>query len=307
MRILILGAGATGGYFGGRLLAAGRDVTFLVRPKRADALARTGLILRSRFGNVELHAPPTVTSATLNEPFDLIMLSSKAYDLNAAMDAIAPAVGSRTAILPLLNGMRHIDLLKARFGAEHVLGGWAMISAVLDDEGCINHLNDLHGLIFGELSGERTARAEAMYAELSGVGFESHLSDAILHEMWEKWVFIASLAGITCVMRAPIGDVVASNGEDFALGLLDECEAISAAEGYSTSEAFMARNRTMLTAPDSPLTASMLRDIERGAPIEADQIVGDLLRRGGEHALTSPMLRIAYTHLKAYEFRRRSG
>jgi len=307
VRILILGAGATGGYFGGRLLAAGRDVTFLVRPKRADALARTGLILRSRFGNVELHAPPTVTSATLNEPFDLIMLSSKAYDLNAAMDAIAPAVGSRTAILPLLNGMRHIDLLKARFGAEHVLGGWAMISAVLDDEGCINHLNDLHGLIFGELSGERTARAEAMYAELSGVGFESHLSDAILHEMWEKWVFIASLAGITCVMRAPIGDVVASNGEDFALGLLDECEAISAAEGYSTSEAFMARNRTMLTAPDSPLTASMLRDIERGAPIEADQIVGDLLRRGGEHALTSPMLRIAYTHLKAYEFRRRSG
>ena len=307
MRILVLGAGATGGYFGGRLLEAGRDVTFLVRPKRAAELAQTGLVVRSRFGNIEIHSPATVTSETLSETFDLVLLSSKAYDLNTAMDAIAPAVGEKTAIIPLLNGMQHIELLTSRFGSEHVLGGWAMISAVLDNEGRIIHLNDLHGLSYGELSGQRTARAEAIYRQLAGAGFDARLSDTILQEMWEKWILIAALAGITCLMRAPIGVIVAAGAAKLALALLDECAAVAGAEGYPPSKAAMELNRTILTTPDSPLTASMLRDIESGAPIEGDQIVGDLLRRAEEHAVASPMLRISYAHLKAYELQRRAG
>ncbi len=302
MRILVVGAGSIGGYFGGRLLEAGRDVTFLVRSRRAGELARTGLAIRSPVGDVNLPASPTVAAERLGEPFDLVLLSCKAYDLAAAINAFAPAVGPDTAILPLLNGMGHLDLLEARFGAEHVLGGQCLISAALDPEGRILHLNETHMLSFGERDGARSRRIEAIAAELSGARFEARLSERILPEMWEKWVFIATGAGLTCLLRASIGDIVAAGAADLATALLEECAAIAAQQGFAPSEAAMQRSRAMFTAPGSALTASMLRDIERGAPIEAEHVVGDLLRRGGNDA--DSLLRTAYLHLKAYEARR---
>ena len=305
MRILVVGAGAIGGYFGGRLLAAGRDVTFLVRPRRAAQLAQTGLIIRSSFGDVNLPAPPTVRAETLRETFDVVVLSCKAYDLAAAADAFAPAVGAQTAILPLLNGMAHMDFLAARFGSGAVLGGQCVISVTLDAEGRVLHLNDTHGLSFGEQSGAKSARAEAIAAAMAGARFKSHLSTAILQEMWEKWVLIATMAGITCLMRAAVGDIVAAHAGDLALALLDECSAIATANGFAPRQATTARNRTMLTTPGSTFAASMLRDIERSAPIESDHIVGDLLRRGGAQPGDYPLLRIAYAHLQAYEARRK--
>jgi 2-dehydropantoate 2-reductase len=304
MRILVVGAGSVGGYFGGRLLEAGRDVTFLVRPRRAGELARTGLAIRSPVGDVNLASPPTVAAERLSEPFDLVLLSCKAYDLAGAINAFAPAVGPDTAILPLLNGMRHLDLLEARFGAERVLGGQCLISAALDPEGRILHLNETHMLSFGERDGARSQRAEAIAAELSGARFEARLSQAILREMWEKWVFIATGAGVTCLMRASIGDIVAAGAVDLATALLDECAAIAARQGFAPSDAAMQRSRAIFTAPGSALTASMLRDIERGVPIEAEHVVGDLLRFGGQETETSSLLRTAYLHLKAYEARR---
>ncbi|MGH7058720.1 MAG: 2-dehydropantoate 2-reductase, partial [Acetobacteraceae bacterium] len=199
MRILIVGAGAVGGYFGGRLLAAGRDVTFLVRPARARALASTGLVIRSpAAGDLSLDAPPTVLASALAAPFDLIVLSCKAYDLEDAIASLAPAVGPATAILPLLNGMHHIEMLEERFGAGAVLGGVCEISSTLDSEGRIVHLNDRHMLAFGELSGARSPQTEAVAAAFSGARFEARLSAAILQEMWEKWIFITTLAGINC-------------------------------------------------------------------------------------------------------------
>ncbi len=305
MRILVVGAGAIGGYFGGRLKDAGRDVTFLVRARRAAQLAKTGLVIRSSFGDVNLPAPPTVMAETLREPFDLILLSCKAYDLASAADAFAPAVGAQTAILPLLNGMAHMDFLAARFGAGAVLGGQCVISVTLDAEGRILHLNDTHGLSFGEQDGAKSARAEAIAAAMAGARFESRQTTAILQEMWEKWVLIATMAGITCLMRAAVGDIVAADAGDLALALLDECSAIAAANGFAPRQAMTARNRTMLTTPGSTFAASMLRDIERGAPTEADHIVGDLLRRGGAQPADYPLLRIAYAHLRAYQARRK--
>jgi 2-dehydropantoate 2-reductase len=304
MRVLVVGAGSIGGYFGGRLLEAGRDVTFLVRSRRASELARTGLAIRSPVGDVNLPAPPTVAAEDLSEPFDLVLLSCKAYDLAGAINAFAPAVGPETAILPLLNGMRHLDLLEARFGAERVLGGQCLISAALDPEGRILHLNETHILSFGERDGARSRRVEAIAAELSGARFEARLSQAILREMWEKWVFIATGAGVTCLLRASIGDIVAAGAADLATALLDECAAIAARQGFAPSDAAMQRSRAMFTAAGSTLTASMLRDIERGAPIEAEHVVGDLLRRGGKETEASSLLRTAYLHLKAYEGRR---
>ncbi len=307
MRILVVGAGATGGYFGGRLLQAGRDVTFLVRPRRAAALEKHGLSIQSPFGDFRSPAPPIVTEERLAEPFDLVLLSCKAYDLDGAIASFAKAVGPATAILPLLNGMRHLDRLADCFGAEHVLGGVCVVSAQLDPDGVIHQLNAFQSLTFGELDGARSERIERVAATLAGAGFEARLSDEIRLEMWEKWVFIASAAGITCLMRAAIGDIVAAGASDLATGLLEDCAAIAAREGFQPRPESLERVRAMFTTPGSPLTASMLRDVEDGKRAEGDHILGDLLRRAAKPDDRS-LLRIAYAHLKAYEARReRSG
>jgi 2-dehydropantoate 2-reductase len=308
MRILVVGAGAIGGYFGGRLLQAGRDVTFLVRPRRQAQLAKTGLVIRSRFGDATLPAPPTVTADALRQPFDLILLSCKSYDLKSAADSFAPAVGPNTAMLPFLNGMGHMDYLAERFGAAAVLGGQCVISVTLDGDGHVLHLNDTHGLSFGEQNGETSPRAEAIAATFSGANFESRLSKTILREMWEKWVLIATMAGSNCLMRAAVGDIVAAGAENLSLALLDECAGIATARGFAPSAAAMTRNRGMLTMPGSTFAASMLRDVERGAPTEADHILGDLIRRGGAGGggpNDFSLLRIAYANLRAYDARRK--
>jgi len=303
MRILVVGAGALGGYFGGRL-KAGRDVTFLVRPRRAEQLAKTGLLVRSPKGDIHIAAPPTVLSENIRAPFDLILLSCKAYDLQGAMDSLAPAVGANTAILPLLNGMKHMDLLAARFSAGAVLGGQCIISATLDDEGRILHLNDTHFLSFGEQNGAKSPRVVAIATAFSGAKFDSQLSTAILHEMWEKWAFIAAAAGICCLMRGAFGDIAAAGASQLASDMFGECCAIAAKNGFNPGETAVKRSVGMLTAAGSPIAASMLRDIERGAPIEADHIVGDLLARGGARPGDYPLLQIAYAHLRTYEARR---
>lgn len=302
MRILVVGAGALGGYFGGRLAQAGRDVSFLVRPHRAAALQKSGLVVESPFGDFRLPAPNLLSKENLRSPFDLVLLSCKAYDLGDAMDSFAGAVGPRTTILPLLNGMSHLDVLESRFGAEKTLGGLCQISATLDGEGRIRHLNNLHSLVFGEIDGARTARMEAISSTLSGAGFDAEPSGSILHEMWEKWIFIAALAGITCLMRASVGDIVAAGADEYALSLYDQCAAIAQANGFGPRAIAVERSRSILAAPGSPIMASMLRDIEAGRRIEGEQILGDLLRRSRDKEAF--LLRLAYAQAKAYEARR---
>lgn len=307
MRILVIGAGAIGGYFGGRLLQAGRDVTFLVRPRRAGQLAESGLVIESPHGDLTLPHPPVVLAENLREPFDLILLSCKAYDLAGAIESFAPAVGPQTMILPLLNGMQHLDVLDARFGAERVLGGKCVISVTLDDAGVVKQLNPVQSLSYGSRT-PGDARMAALQAALGDAGFDALPSEHIVQEMWEKWIFLATLAGATCLMRAAIGAIVAApGGERLVLRLLDECSAIAASHDHAPRAPFLAQIRPMLTAAGSPTTASMLRDIERNARIEADHIMGDLLRRRPVVAAdaTSPsVLETVYTHLKAYEARR---
>jgi 2-dehydropantoate 2-reductase len=302
MRILVVGAGALGGYFGGRLKEAGRDVTFLVRPRRAEQLAKTGLLVRSPKGDITIAPPPTIRAENLRAPFDLILLSCKAYDLQGAMESFAPAVGGNTAILPLLNGMKHMDALAARFGAAAVLGGQCVISATLDGDGRILHLNDLHFVSFGEQNGAKSPRVAAIAEAFSGAKFDSQLSTAILQEMWEKWAIIAGLAGVSCLLRGTVGDIIAAKAGQLATDMYAECCAIAAANGFSPGEPARKRSIGMLTTPGSNFAASMLRDIERGAPIEADQIIGDLLARGSDGDY--PLLQLAYAHLRTYEARR---
>ena len=305
MRILMVGAGAIGGYFGVRLLEAGREVTFLVRPERAAMLAKTGLTVRSEFGDAMLSSPPTVLAGALSGPFDLVIVSCKSYDLEAAIDAFAAAVGPETAVMPLLNGIGHLDQLDQRFGRQRVLGGQCFISVRIEDAGRIVHSSDVHRLSFGDRDEPQSARVEAIATALAGAKFDSEASPAILLEMWEKWIFLASFAGLTCLMRAAIGDIVKSGGAGLALAILEECRSIAAQSGWSPRPAFLEMARGRLTDPESKVTASMLGDIERGSRTEADHVLGDLLRRGKDAGVDCPFLSIAYMALQAYDARRR--
>ena len=305
MRILVVGAGAIGGYFGGRLLQAGNDVTFLVRPKRASELASAGLVIKSPNGDVTLKNPPTVQADKLSEKFDVVLLSCKAFDLDDAVTAFAPAVGPQTSIIPLLNGMRHLDVLDKKFGRERMLGGLCAIAATLNEAREVVQLAPMQSLNFGERDGQLSERVRAIAEIMASGKIGSVASANIVQEMWEKWVFLASLAASTCLMRTAVGNILAvSGGKDFILGMLDECSAVAGAEGHAPSGPFFQRTRGMLTSDGSQMTASMFRDIKAGAAVEADHVIGDLIERGDAAKVPVPRLRIAYTHLKAYEKQR---
>ncbi len=301
MRILIVGAGAVGGYFGGRLAEAGRDVTFLVRAKRAEELKTKGLQIVSRFGNLALH-PETITADRIAGPYDVILLGVKSYSLSAAINDFAPAVGPETMIFPVLNGIRHIDLLVERFGKEAVLGGVCMVSAEVDDEGRIRQLTDFQKLIYGELDGRSTPRLQKLDEALRDAGFDASISDNILRDMWQKWVQLATLGAPTCLLRGNVGEIASvPGGAEIARMALHESCSIASANGYPQSEAFLADQAAKLMAAGSPLTSSMYRDLKKGAPVEADTILGDLLERGRKHGLAAPILQAAYVSLSIYQ------
>ncbi len=305
MRILVVGAGAIGGYFGGRLLQSGADVTFLVRPRRAEELARDGLVIKSPHGDAALPNPPVALARDLAQTFDLILLSCKAFDLDGAIESFAPAVGPDTAIVPMLNGMRHLEVLDGKFGPARVLGGKCSIAATLNERRQVVQLSPMQSLRFGERDGVMSERVRAADAVFARGNFDGKASATIVQDMWEKWLLLATLACSTCLMRAAIGKILlAPGGREFILGVLDEIGSIAAAAGHAPRTPFLERITAMLTTEGSTFTASMFRDIVAGLPIEADHIVGDLLARGDAAKKPTPRLRIAYTHLKTYEAQR---
>src|SRR4051794_8377061 len=254
MRVLVVGAGAIGGYFGGRLLQAGRDVTFLVRPKRAAELASNGLVIKSPAGDVALTNPPTVQADKLGEKFDVVLLSCKAFDLEDAIKSFAPAVGPNTSIIPLLNGMSHLDALDKKFGRERVLGGLCAIAVTLNEKREVVQLAPMQSLGFGERGSGSSDRVEAIAEAFAAGNCGAAPSEHVMQDMWEKWVFLASLAAATCLMRTSVGNILAvTGGKDFLLGMLDECSAIATVEGHSPGGPFFQRTRGILTAEGSPM------------------------------------------------------
>jgi 2-dehydropantoate 2-reductase len=301
MRTLILGAGATGGYFGARMAAAGEDVTFLVRPKRALILARNGLVVTSPMGDLKLTPQIVTQDQIVAGAYDVIMLSCKAYDLDSAVDAIAPAVSGNTLILPLLNGLKHMDVLDARFGAAHVLGGLCHIGVTLDDDGTVRHLNTMQRFIVGPRDDSQTARAKAIHASIDKGGCGPSYSNAIMQDMWEKFVLLATYAGMTCLMRANIGAIMeTTEGQAIMTEMLAECAKTATAAGYPPRGPFMAETTAMLTEKGSQGTSSMLRDVRKGARTEHDHILGDMLARARAAGVAAPILRLAYANLQTY-------
>jgi 2-dehydropantoate 2-reductase len=311
MRILVLGAGGVGGYFGGRLAEAGVAVTFLVRPARAALLRDRGLVIESPLGNVVLRpqlATPETVGGAPGGAFDAVLLTAKHYDLEQAMAAIRPAVGADTAILPLLNGLTHLDRLDAAFGAEHVLGGVAYIGATLSPDGVVRHLNRAQGITFGERHGGNSPRVAALAQAFARTRLDARASSAILQDMWEKFVMIGAVAGINCLMRGTIGEVMAAaEGEAVTLSLLAECEAVAAASGFASRPQQSAQTRAMLTDRDSANAASMMRDLVGGARTEGEALLGDLLSRARALRVPAPILQAALCHLQVHEARLARG
>lgn len=310
MKVLILGAGAVGGYFGGRLVQAGADVTFLVRSQRAQKLAQAGLVITSPLGDAQL-AVRTVLKETVRPDYDLVILACKAYDLDASIVSLAAAMGPNTMILPLLNGMAHLARLEQTFGSARVLGGSCHIASTLDADGAIRHLSRLQRVACGPRAGNH-AHAGDLLRQLAQayarVSVECVVSADIEQEMWEKFVLLASLAAMTCLMRASVGEILGANdGETLMRETLASCVAAAAAAGHAPRTESLRQTEGMLFARGSAFTASMLRNVEAGGPVEADHIVGDMLRHARAAGADARLLAAAYCHLQAYAARRGRG
>jgi 2-dehydropantoate 2-reductase len=307
MRVLILGAGGIGGFFGGHLVRAGVDVSFLVRERRASQLREMGLIVESPLGTFTTPVVP-ITDGTNTERPDLILLACKAYDLPTAIETVAPAVGTGTIILPLLNGLAHIDLISGRFPHATVWGGLAHLGVTLTEDGTVRHLNNLSILQFGARRGAVDPTADQFALLFAGTPIDASARQLIEQDMWDKFVFLSTLAGMTCMMRATVGTIVSTPaGEHLVTRLLDECIAVADASGHRPSDAQLATYRSQLTQRKSASKASMLRDIERGSRTEGEHILGDMHARAKSLSVDTPLLEVALTHLRAYEASRTSA
>ncbi len=304
MKILVLGAGGIGGYFGGRLAEGGADVTFLVRPKRREQLARDGLVVASPKGDMRL-AVKTILAGELASGFDLVLFTCKAYDLDSAMDAVAPAMGPDTALVPMLNGIAHLERLDARFGARKVMGGTCQINVMLRPDGSVFHADPLQRLIFGERDKSKSLRADAFVADLAKSKIDWVLSEDVELELWEKVVFLCALACATCLFRGNVREIMAAPGgrEAMQRALAANAE-IATREGHPPRAKAIERAGERLMDPEGLWSASMLRDLEGGGSVEADHVVGWMLERARKHGVDDTILSLAYTHLKTYENRR---
>ena len=303
MKILILGAGGIGGYFGGRLAQAGADVTFLVRPKRSEQLRSTGLVIESPSGNAKLKVK-TVDAAELQPGYDVVFFTCKSYDLDSAMDAVAPAMKGDCAVIPMLNGMSHMQRLDARFGAANVMGGLAQINVTLKSNGTVLHMEPLARIVFGERDGRATARAQGFADACAKANFDSKLSPGIELEMWEKVVFLSALAATTCLLRGNVAEIMASpEGAAIMHRAIAANIAIATMAGFPPRAAAIEFATKRLTTP-GPQSASMLRDLEAGGQVESDHIVGFMLDLARKHGVDDTVLAFAMAHLKTYEARR---
>jgi 2-dehydropantoate 2-reductase len=308
VKILFLGAGAVGGYWAARLQQHGAaDVTLLLREKRAEIVRKNGLVVKSPKGDAVVPAK-VVTRGSEGGPYDLVVLACKAYDLDSAMDAIAPAVGPDTTIVPMLNGHAHFAMLDERFGQARVAGGLARISGMLGPNGEILNTGG-SGVSFGERDGKPPrASLVALDAACRTAGIDGGLNPNINQDLWDKWIMLATIAGMCSSMRGNVGDIAATDdGAAIVLETLEESRKVAAAEGYPPSDKVLAGIQTGLTTKGSKTVASILGDMEKGGPAEGRQIVGEMLFRARKHGIAAPNLRYAYAHLQAYEARRARG
>ncbi len=299
MRILVLGAGGVGGYFGGRLAEKGADVTFLVRQQRKQQLNKDGLVVRSVAGDIKLQ-PKTITASDPDSAYDLVLFSTKAYHLQNAIQDLLPFVGEQTVILPLLNGVAHIPVLQEAFGADRVIGGLCFIETTLNREGHVLHSSPNHYVVFGEFGQKDTERIRSIEDVLSGTKTSFVRSNHIEMDIWHKYLFIATMAGVTTLMRSPMGPIWESGGDEFIRSVLREIESVMLAHGAPLDPDIVNKHMETMGKMSYEMKSSMQRDMEKGFPVEGEHLHGYLLRIAADHQMETPLLKAIYQNLKVY-------
>jgi 2-dehydropantoate 2-reductase len=293
------------------LIKGGADVTFLVRPKRAAQLQRDGLIVKTQDGNEFRTQVRTVLQSQLDGTYDVVLLSCKAYDLDEAMDAVAPAMTERTVIVPLLNGVRHIDILSERFGRERVLGGLTIINAALMPDGTIQQSQmRINITMIGELDGQFSDRCTAIKTALEAGGISVQVADKILVMMWEKFFGFTCNATIASLTRSRAGVIARANdGAPFVSAVIGECVKVVSALGHPPLPAWDSASviTGVFSQPNSSYGPSLLIDMEDGRPTEGENTVGDLAERAARAGIATPILTAARCNLQAYEINRSSS
>jgi len=305
MRLLVLGAGAVGGYFGARLWEKGADVTFFVREKRRSELEARGLVVKSVHGDIHVQQPQLLSAGESGEPFDVIVLSNKAYHLTESIESIAPYVGGETVVLPLMNGIAHMERLQERFGKERVLGGLCFIETTLNEQGDVVQTSPVHEAVYGEWQGRRSARIDELERVFAGSNAPIRASENIQRDMWHKYLFITTLSGMTTLMNAAVGPIRdAQYGVELTRQLADEIFRVMQAMGAPIDENLVEKQMKVFSTQGYTMKSSMLRDMEKGMPVEADHLQGWLLNKAEELGVETPLLKIVFQNLKVYEIKR---
>lgn len=308
MKILVLGAGGIGGYFGGRLAEKGVDVTFLVRERRYKQLQERGLRVQSIHGDIHLSSPQTILAGEEAGPFDVVLLSNKAYTLADSIESIAPYVGEQTVVIPLLNGIAHMELLWERFGKERVLGGLCFIETTLNADGDVVQTSAIHDTVFGEWEGGRSERVDRIEKVFSEALSTMRASDHIQQEAWHKYLFITTFSGITTLMNSAAGPIRETPyGVELTRQLSEEVASVMQALGAPIRSDIVEKQMVTFQKQGAAMKSSMLRDMEKGLPVEGDHLQGYLLEHAEKLGLSTPLLKVVYNNLKVYEQKRETS
>ena len=299
MRIAVMGSGGVGGYLGGRLAASGQDVTFIARGAHLAAIRAHGLRIESGLGDANVQPAQASDDPASIGPVDLVIFAVKLYDTEAAAVATRSLIGPTTGVVTFQNGVDSADVLARILGREHVVGGVAQIASVVAGPGVIRHTGTMARFAFGELDGPVSARVEALAAALRAAAVDHAVSDAIRRDIWAKMVFLATFAGLTTLMRLPIGPI-RTDPETRALyqAGLAEALAVARARGIAVAEDFVAATLARTDQLPAAMKSSMLEDLERGKRLELAWLSGAIVRMGRELGVPTPVHGFITTSLK---------
>jgi 2-dehydropantoate 2-reductase len=301
MRVVVMGTGGVGGYFGARLAKSGCEVGFVARGKQLAALRAGGLRVQSPLGDMEL---PQVTAS--DNPADLgradmVLFGVKLWDTAEAAQMIRPLVGEDTAVVSFQNGVMKDDILKEALGARHVIGGVCYIAATIAEPGVIRHTGTMQKLVFGEYGGAMTPRVERFRDACVKAGIDVEVPPSIEQAIWEKFVFLVALSGTTTLARTPIGPIRSNErSRAFFQDVMDEVVQVARAEGVALPADYAAMRIAFADQLPATMTSSMHGDLDRGSRLEVEWLSGDVVRRGKRLGVPTPCNRAIYDVLSIH-------
>ena len=301
MKIVVMGSGGVGGYFGARLAANGADVTFIARGEHLAALRRDGLKVLSANGDLTVKPVKATDDPASVGHADLVMIAVKLWSTDDAARTIAPMMGPNSAVVSWQNGVVAEDILIKHYGKERVIGGVSNIAALIEAPGVIRHNGTMARLIFAELNGKPSKRIDAFAALCKQANIDHVVSDDIIRAIWQKFIFLASLSGMTCATRLSIGPI-RTDPETRAMlkAALGEVVAIGRAKGVSLPDDQVEQSLTWADNLPPTMVASMLGDLNRGNRLELPWLSGNVVKLGEELGVATPVHKFIFTVLKLH-------